>query len=153
MVRADDIDDHRAALNQIPAARLRMLEEKADAPGLVHFGLHVSVLAVLGAAILALPGPWWVLALVAYSVALIFLFAPLHETVHETAFRTVWLNRVVGALCGFILVLPALSCTRCRVWGTTYRLPWVNNSLQWWWGLPAIRMSRGCNPPPARIAV
>ena len=109
MVTADDIDDHRAALNQIPAARLRALEEKADAPGVIHFSLHVAVLIILGTAILTLPGPWWALALVGYAIALIFLFAPLHETVHETAFRTVWLNRQVGALCGFILVLPALS--------------------------------------------
>ncbi len=34
------------------------------------------------------------------------LFAPLHETTHDTPFRTPALNRLVGLVAGFVLVLP-----------------------------------------------
>jgi fatty acid desaturase len=30
----------------------------------------------------------------------------LHETVHRTAFRTPWINKAVGDVCGFLLLLP-----------------------------------------------
>ena len=47
-----------------------------------------------------LPAAWL------YGTTLVFLFAPLHETVHYTAFRSRWINRAVSAVCGWILVLP-----------------------------------------------
>ena len=37
---------------------------------------------------------------------LAFLFAPLHEAVHRTAFRSRWLNDVVAWACGAVLLLP-----------------------------------------------
>src|SRR5262249_24346981 len=41
-----------------------------------------------------------------HGVVLIALFAPLHESIHRTAFRRRWLNEGVGWLCGLVLVLP-----------------------------------------------
>ncbi|GIT53115.1 MAG: hypothetical protein Ct9H300mP16_02750 [Pseudomonadota bacterium] len=38
----------------------------------------------------------------------ISLFAPLHETIHRTAFRSRYLNTGVAALGGFLLLLPPL---------------------------------------------
>jgi len=53
-------------------------------------------------------GSWWILpAMVPHGVVLVALFAPLHETVHRTAFKSRWLNDVVGWLCGLLLVLPS----------------------------------------------
>ncbi len=46
------------------------------------------------------------LAAWAYGTCLVFLFAPLHETIHGTAFRSRRLNRTVSTACGWILVLP-----------------------------------------------
>ncbi len=43
------------------------------------------------------------------GIFLTFLFAPLHESIHKTAFATPWLNQVVGVICGFILFLPPKS--------------------------------------------
>ena len=36
----------------------------------------------------------------------IFLFAPLHECIHRTAFRSRWLNDAVARVAGFLLLLP-----------------------------------------------
>jgi fatty acid desaturase len=35
-----------------------------------------------------------------------FLFAPLHESIHRTAFRSRWLNDTVARVAGFLLLLP-----------------------------------------------
>ena len=41
-----------------------------------------------------------------HGVVLIFLFAPLHETIHESAFASRRLNAVVAWVCGMALLLP-----------------------------------------------
>jgi hypothetical protein len=45
-------------------------------------------------------------AVLAHGVALIFLFTPLHEAIHRTAFRSHWLNDVTGWITGFVILLP-----------------------------------------------
>lgn len=87
-------------------ARLKALSERRDGPGLRRILAHLGLAALTGAAVLSAPGAWWLLPAVAHGIVLVFLFAPLHETVHRTAFRTGWLNRVVGDVAGFVLVLP-----------------------------------------------
>ena len=87
-------------------ARLKALSERRDGPGLRRILAHLGLAALTGAAVLSGPGAWWLLPAVAHGIVLVFLFAPLHETVHRTAFRTGWLNRVVGDVAGFVLVLP-----------------------------------------------
>ncbi len=42
----------------------------------------------------------------AHGVALIFLFPPLHETIHRTAFHSRALNDVVAFVIGVLIVLP-----------------------------------------------
>ncbi|WP_352883067.1 fatty acid desaturase [Mesorhizobium sp. M0910] len=42
----------------------------------------------------------------AQGILIVFFFTPLHETIHETAFRTAWLNRAVAAVAGFLILLP-----------------------------------------------
>jgi fatty acid desaturase len=36
----------------------------------------------------------------------VFLFTPLHESIHGTAFRTPWINTLVAEVAGFLLLLP-----------------------------------------------
>jgi fatty acid desaturase len=79
----------------------------SDAAGLMHLAGHLGLLMLTGALVflcrdsLLLP-----LALVAHGVVLIFLFAPLHESVHRTAFRSRHLNDWVAWFCGLVLLLP-----------------------------------------------
>ena len=93
--------------NPLSRAALARLTERSDARGLVRFTLHVAVIAGAGAVYAGVLETAWMLpAAWAYGTCLAFLFAPLHETVHYTAFRSRWLNRVVSVGCGWLLVLP-----------------------------------------------
>ena len=86
---------------------LSALVERSDRKGLVHLALHVVAIAAAGTVCASAFDTVWMLpAAWLYGTALVFLFAPLHETVHYTAFRSRWLNRAVSAVCGWILVLP-----------------------------------------------
>src|SRR3546814_109986 len=96
----------------VPKAELRALAARSDRKGLVQFGGHLALLAVTGSAVLWAEGSWgdsWALApaLLAHGIVLVFLFAPLHETIHRTAFRRRALNDAVARVAGFLLVLPA----------------------------------------------
>lgn len=84
-----------------PAAR-------SDARGLLQLVLHLAALAGAGALLhLALGSLWSVPAFVLYGVVLVFLFAPEHECIHGTAFRSRWLNDSVAWLSGLVIALPA----------------------------------------------
>ena len=84
----------------------RPLAARRDAPGLWHLALQGLFLAATGALCLTLTGAPLVAAMVAHGILLSFLFPPLHECVHRTAFKTVWINKAVAELCGFLLLLP-----------------------------------------------
>ena len=94
-------------MKALSSAALGALMERSNAKGLAHLALHIVVIAAAGAVYsVAFGTAWMFLAAWAYGTCLVFLFAPLHETVHGTAFRSRWLNRAVSAACGWILVLP-----------------------------------------------
>jgi fatty acid desaturase len=91
----------------IDGTRLAALNRRSDARGLRHLAAHVLLLLLTGTLVGVALGSWWALpATVLHGVVLIALFAPLHETIHRTAFRSRWLNDVVAWLCGLLLVLP-----------------------------------------------
>jgi fatty acid desaturase len=101
----DEVFDSSGAIDK-PA--LKALSERSDRRGLVHLAGHV--LAILGSGTLlagAWGSAWLVPALVLHGVVLAFLFAPLHETIHYTAFRSRALNRTVAFFCGLVLFLPS----------------------------------------------
>ncbi len=86
---------------------LRALSERSDAKGLFRLASHFAALAALAVLIAFIPfGPWLLPALAVYGVLLIFLFAPLHECIHRTAFRARWLNDAVAPFAGTVLILP-----------------------------------------------
>jgi fatty acid desaturase len=87
---------------------LAPLLHKSDRPGLVHFVLHLGLFAASGAAVWFARPVWWLLApaLVAHGLVLVAFFAPLHEAIHRTAFRSRWLNAAVAWWGGLLLLLP-----------------------------------------------
>lgn len=86
---------------------LRTLVTRSDRAGWLQFGGHVLLMVATGALVLATLGTTWLLpAMVLHGVALVFLFAPLHETIHRTAFRRRGLNDAVAWLAGLAIVLP-----------------------------------------------
>ncbi|SLN68762.1 fatty acid desaturase [Oceanibacterium hippocampi] len=88
-------------------ARIRPLHRRRDGPGLRHLAGHIGFIAASGLAVtLARDSLWLLPALFVHGTLLVFLFAPLHETIHRTAFRSRWLNEAVAHAAGFVLILP-----------------------------------------------
>ena len=93
--------------NPLSAAERTALATKIDAPGVRRLALHLGVLLLTGTTIMIARSPLVVgLALLAHAVVMTFLFAPLHESVHRTAFASRRLNRLAGWLGGAVLILP-----------------------------------------------
>lgn len=103
------MEDFVALPDLIPRDRLRALSQKSDGPATLHLAQHLGALCLTGGAILWLQATPWVWPLmVVHGVLLVFLFSPLHECVHATAFRTRWKNDRTADLCGFLTVYPRL---------------------------------------------
>ncbi len=98
--------DHKELLARLPAGTRRALLSQSDGPGLVRFGAHFG-LVLLGAGLILAGVPGWPLLMVVQGLFIGFLFTPLHETIHRTAFRSEWLNTAVATVCGFaVLIAP-----------------------------------------------
>ncbi len=88
-------------------AQLLRLALRSDAEGIRQLALHLAALLAGAAGVLLAQGSLWLLpALLAHGIVLVFLFAPLHESVHRTAFRSRRLNDLVAWACGALLILP-----------------------------------------------
>lgn len=98
---------HRDAINALSEFELVDLKARNNASGLLRFAIQLALLTITGTAIIMSPSTWLTaLAILAHGLLLVFLFAPLHECIHETAFRSHWLNQVIAAAAGFLLLLP-----------------------------------------------
>jgi fatty acid desaturase len=88
-------------------AALRALAAPSDRRGLAQLAGHLGALLLSGALVAkAFGSPWLAPAMLLHGILLAFLFAPLHETIHRTAFRRRWLNDFAAWLCGLALALP-----------------------------------------------
>ena len=92
---------------KLPPEVISQLTRRSDAKGLLQLGAHLSMLLLAGAGIMLSRDSLLLLAtLPIYGALLIFLFAPLHECIHFTAFKTRWVNNLVAAPIGFLLLIP-----------------------------------------------
>jgi fatty acid desaturase len=95
------------AVQVIGRAELKRLSERNDAHGLRQLGGHLALLFVTGWLVYLSFGTIWLWpAMFVHGTVLVFLFAPLHETIHRTAFRNRLLNDVTAFVIGVLLVLP-----------------------------------------------
>lgn len=87
--------------------RLLALAARSDAKGLAQLACHLGAVVATGALVWSARGTGWLLpAMLLHGVILVFLFAPLHESIHWTAFRSRRLNDAVARACGALLLLP-----------------------------------------------
>jgi fatty acid desaturase len=92
---------------KLPPDTLKQLSRRSDFKGLMQLAGHLAALLLAGLGMHYLQGSFWFAPLLLiYSVLLIFLFAPLHESIHFTAFKTRWINNAVAAVTGFLLIIP-----------------------------------------------
>jgi fatty acid desaturase len=97
--------DHRAVIAQLSPEQRRLITAKADRPGLFRLAVHGGLIVLLAIPI-DLKIPFWPLLMLPQGVLVVFLFTLLHETIHDTAFETPWLNRAVAFASGFMILLP-----------------------------------------------
>jgi fatty acid desaturase len=96
LLTADVVDTGRPDRVLAPAD-LRRLSERSDVQGLVRYTIHWLLIAGGAALIAWTRGTWWMLpAMLLEGWFLIALFAPVHESVHYTAFKSRQLNVVLG---------------------------------------------------------
>ena len=94
----------------IDKGTLRQLCKRSDARGATACALHMVLTLVSGSLVWVSTGWWWMpIALFGHGLVVIHWFAPLHECAHDTAFKSRWLNRVVGHLSGAIVGLSFIN--------------------------------------------
>jgi fatty acid desaturase len=77
---------------------LRALSGRTNADGTVRLGIHCTLLISTGW-LVAIAGPWTLLpAVLAFGLVQVALFAPAHETMHQSAFASRRANAIVGWL-------------------------------------------------------
>lgn len=105
---SDATFDATAPVDAGASGDARSLLERSDRKGLERLAIHLGLLTLTGTAIYVtqhtfLLGP----ALLAHGILIAYLFAPFHEGVHYTPFKTRRLNEVVSWLCGLAIVWNA----------------------------------------------
>ncbi|MBJ2153024.1 MULTISPECIES: fatty acid desaturase [Rhodobacterales] len=94
----------------ISRSKLKELRARSNGPGLVNLAVHISALAVTGFLVWLASGNLWlqIPAMVLYGTIIVLTFAPLHECSHGTAFRSRWLNYLVGIAIATATLRPFL---------------------------------------------
>jgi len=81
--------------------------QRSNAKGLLQLAGHSALLATTALMVSAARDTFWLVpTLLLHGVALVFLFAALHESIHRTAFASRRLNDTVAWICGALLLLP-----------------------------------------------
>jgi fatty acid desaturase len=99
----DQINHGQLMADLAPSEREGLLQQ-SNAPGLARLTGHLGAIVLLGAAIV-LRVPYWPLLMLPQGILIAFLFCPLHEAVHRTAFRSDRLNAVTAHLAGFLKLM------------------------------------------------
>jgi fatty acid desaturase len=84
---------------------LRALSARSDLPGAIRLGVHAALLGLTGYALAVATGWLTLPALLAFALVQVALFAPAHETMHQTAFA----SRRANAIVGWIVFCPSLQ--------------------------------------------
>jgi fatty acid desaturase len=100
----ESIDHQRVIAGLEPALREALIA-RSDGPGLLRFAFHGGAILALGI-LIALRVPFWFALVPIQGILIIFLFTAMHECIHDTAFRSSFLNRAVSVLCGFAIIIP-----------------------------------------------
>ncbi|HEV8036490.1 fatty acid desaturase [Yoonia sp.] len=88
---------------------LKQYMTRNNKTGLVHFMLHIASIVGVGTLLWLTAFSWWTVPVMFAQGAMIaFLFAPMHECVHSSAFKTRRLNIIVGRISAVIIMRPFL---------------------------------------------
>jgi fatty acid desaturase len=97
-----DID--AMTIRSVDREMVRRLSCRSDRRGLLQLAGDVSLLCATGHLVWATRDSVWLApAVMLHGVTLNFLFCPLHESIHRTAFASRWVNDWVARLGGALL--------------------------------------------------
>ncbi len=157
--------------NAIEIDVVRALSQRSDLRGTLRYGGHLAVMGTTGLLIWLTFDNWWLLApaMVAHGFTIVTMFAPMHECVHKTAFKTPWFNDAFGWLAGALCFYNFTYYRRYHTWHHRYtqdaeRDPELEtpkptsrfeyalhiSGLPFWWHKPAelVTMAIGRRPYP-----
>lgn len=93
-----------AADRILTGAELRSLSARSDGRGAARLGIHLLLVAATGW-LVWISGPWTLVpAMLLLGIVQVALFAPIHETMHMTAF----LSRRANTIVGWLAACPSL---------------------------------------------
>lgn len=96
---------HKKFISSLSSQQRRSLTKRSDLPGIIRLICHWCLIGVMGTAIYwSVPG--WPLLLIPQGILIVFLFSLVHESIHQTAFKSSWLNNICALVCGFFIFLP-----------------------------------------------
>ena len=99
--------DHQKFLSSLSNETRASLVIRTDRHGVIHLGVHWALIILFGLVIyFSLPG--WQLLLLPQGILIVFLFTLLHESIHQTPFKTSWLNVMAARVSGFLIFLPPI---------------------------------------------
>jgi fatty acid desaturase len=104
------MQEHFHQTAKLPQADLYALIEKRNAPAGLHFGIMMFLYALaFWWVVLGWSGDWWEVlgSQLLFGLVGCSLFACLHETAHNTAFKSLFLNRAAAFLMGILHLYPS----------------------------------------------
>lgn len=94
--------------NLLEPTLIRQLSQRSNKDATVRLIIHITLIGVGATMVWLAELSWWLLpAWFFYGTVLMFLFSPLHECIHRTAFRNRTANDLVARVIGFLIMLPA----------------------------------------------
>ena len=104
-----DVTEGHVGISQFEKAQLKTLYTKSNRPASIHLVVHLALIIISGTVVsYSTGGPLFFPSMLLMGAFMSFLFAPLHECIHRTAFQTRSANNIVAAIAGFVLLLPPL---------------------------------------------
>ena len=83
--------------------QLQVLLHKSDAKGAFRAAQHFGAICTTGAGLLLVQHPLiFSIIFIIHGILLAFLFCPLHEATHGSAFKSKKLNEVIATICGVV---------------------------------------------------
>ena len=101
------MDTEAVTAHGLDRESLRRLSRRSNTRGVLQLSAHLTLLCATGVLLWAARGSFLIVpAMVLEGIVLNFLFCPLHETTHWSAFASRRANAAVGWICGALLLLP-----------------------------------------------
>ena len=97
---------HQNYLSDLSNETREGLTQRLDRPGLMHLSLHWGLIISFGL-VIYFRFPGWQFLLIPQGLLIVFLFTLLHESIHQTPFKTAWLNVLTARVSGFMIFLPS----------------------------------------------